>query len=99
LAKVRQLRPAALAPGHGEVIYDPDRAIDWIVDHRLQREGKVAAALNANPGLTSMELVPHVYQDVDKRLYGLAERSLLAHLLKLEDDGAASQSDERWVGV
>jgi glyoxylase-like metal-dependent hydrolase (beta-lactamase superfamily II) len=97
LAKVRRLRPAALAPGHGEIIHDPDRAIDWIIKHRLQREAKVAKALGENPGLTSMELVPHVYQDVDKKLYGWAERSLLAHLLKLEDDEAALQSDGRWA--
>jgi len=35
LAKVKGLRPAVLAPGHGELIRDPDRAIDWLVDHRL----------------------------------------------------------------
>jgi hypothetical protein len=43
-----------------------------------------------------MELVPHVYQDVDKKLYGWAERSLLAHLLKLEHDGDAMRADGRW---
>ena len=96
LSKVKELRPAALAPGHGELIQDPARAIGWIIDHRLEREVKVATALKANPGLTSMELVPHVYKDVDKRLYGLAERSLLAHLLKLEDDGSAVQAGEHW---
>ena len=99
LAKVKALRPAVLAPGHGELIRDSDRAINWLVDHRLEREAKVAAALSKNPGLTSMELVPHVYQDVDENLYGLAERSLLAHLLKLADDGAASNADGRWVKV
>jgi len=97
LARVRDLQPTALAPGHGELIQDPDRAIDWIVNHRLQREAKVYAALRDNPGLTSMELVPHVYQDVDKKLYGWAERSLLAHLLKLEDDGDATRADGRWL--
>jgi hypothetical protein len=81
------------------LIRDPDRAIDWIVEHRLARETKVAAALSENPGLTSMELVPHVYQDVDEKLYGLAERSLLAHLLKLQDDGVALKADGRWVRV
>ena len=99
LGKVRDLRPAALAPGHGEVIHDPDRAIDWIVGHRLERESKVLAALQKNPGLSSMELVPHIYKDVDKKLYGWAERSLLAHLLKLDDDGSARQDDGRWVLV
>lgn len=99
LSKVKSLQPAALAPGHGELIHDPDRAIDWIIDHRLEREAKVAMALQANPGLTSMELVPHVYKDVDKKLYGWAERSLLAHLLKLEDDGAAIRDNGKWTGV
>ena len=98
LSKVKSLRPAALAPGHGELIHNPDQAIDWIIDHRLERESKVAAALNANPGLTSMELVPHVYKDVDQKLYGWAERSLLAHLLKLEDDGTAIRDNGNWSG-
>ena len=87
----------ALAPGHGEIIHDADRAIDWIIDHRLERELKVVDALIANPNLTTRELVPHVYKDVDKRLYGWAERSLLAHLLKLEADGVAKRAAERWV--
>jgi len=99
LSKVKALRPAALAPGHGELIHEPDRAIDWIIDHRLERETKVVATLRENPGLTSMELVPHVYKDVDKKLYGWAERSLLAHLLKLEDDGAAIRDNSKWTGV
>ena len=99
LSKVKDLRPVALVPGHGELIHDPDRAIDWIIDHRLEREAKVVAALEENPGLTSMELVPHVYKDVDKRLYGWAERSLLAHLLKLEDDLVATCNGKRWKSL
>ncbi len=99
LRRVKDLGCDAIAPGHGEIINDPDRAIDWIIDHRLEREAKVAAALAANPNLTARELVPHVYTDVDKTLYGWAERSLLAHLLKLEDDGAAKCAAERWVGA
>ena len=99
LAKVKALQPTALAPGHGELIRDPARAIDWIIEHRLEREAKVVGALNANPGLTSMALVPHVYKDVDERLYGWAERSLLAHLLKLEDDSKAAQAGGFWSPV
>ncbi len=96
LASVRDRVPVALAPGHGEIIHDPERVINWIIDHRLQRENKVIAALADNPGLSSLELVPHVYEDVDKQLYGWAERSLLAHLLKLEQDQAAVQAGNVW---
>jgi glyoxylase-like metal-dependent hydrolase (beta-lactamase superfamily II) len=99
LRRVRDLECAALAPGHGDVITDPERAIDWIIDHRLERENKVAAALSANPGLTTRELVPHVYRDVDKRLHGLAERSLLAHLEKLLEERRAFLSDGRWFST
>lgn len=97
LRRARDLECDALAPGHGEVIRDPERVIDWIIHHRLEREAKVVAALKANPSLTTRELVPHVYTDVDKKLYGWAERSLLAHLKKLEEDEAAAMSNERWI--
>lgn len=96
LRRVKRLECAALAPGHGELIRDPASVIDWIIDHRLEREEKVLTAIKANPGQTTRELVPQVYKDVDAKLYGLAERSLLAHLLKLEEDGVASFGDGRW---
>ena len=99
LRKVKELCPAALAPGHGDLIHEPDRAIDWIIDHRLQREAKVVAALKDNPGLTSMELVPRVYKDVDERLYGWAERSLLAHLIKLEEEQKAATAGGVWSQI
>lgn len=99
LQRVKAIACSALAPGHGEIIKDPGRLIDWIIDHRLQRERKVKEAIAANPGLTSTELVPRVYKDVDEKLYGWAERSLLAHLLKLEDDGIAERVAGRWALV
>lgn len=96
LRRVRALDCDALAPGHGELIREPSRVIDWIIDHRLEREAKVFAALQANPGLTTAELVPHVYKDVDKKLYRLAERSLLAHLEKLQEEQAARRDGDTW---
>ena len=96
LRRVRDLECEALMPGHGDVIADPKRVIDWIIDHRLQRESKVFTALQENPGLTPRELVPHVYTDVDEKLYGWAARSLLAHLEKLLEERRASLSDGRW---
>jgi glyoxylase-like metal-dependent hydrolase (beta-lactamase superfamily II) len=97
LRRVRDLDCEALAPGHGEIIRDPESVIDWIIDHRLEREAKVVVALKANPDFTARELVPHVYKDVDKKLYGWAERSLLAHLIKLEEDETAVCRNQRWV--
>ena len=96
LRKVRELHCAAIAPGHGEIVNDPRRVIDWILEHRLQREAKVVAAMRTHPGATIRELVPVVYTDVPTKLFGWAERSLLAHALKLEADGTAVSKLGRW---
>jgi glyoxylase-like metal-dependent hydrolase (beta-lactamase superfamily II) len=97
LRRLKIMSCESLLPGHGDRIDDPVRAIDWIIDHRLEREAKVLAALRANPDLSSQDLVPHVYRDVSEHLYSLAERSLLAHLLKLEADGMAEQLNGIWI--
>ena len=85
-----------IAPGHGDPIDSPYEAIDWIIKHRLEREAKVVAKLEAHPNSTISELLPHVYGDVQENLFGVAERSLLAHLLKLEDDKSVKQDADRW---
>lgn len=90
LQRCKALACRALAPGHGAVIDDPERAIDWIIEHRLEREAKVLAAMQAHPGLATHALVPHVYKDIDPKLYGWAERSLLAHVIKLREEGLES---------
>ena len=97
LRRVRRLGCDALAPGHGELIRDPERAVDWIIAHRLEREAKVVAAIRDNPQLTTHELVPHVYRDVNQKLFGLAERSLMAHLEKLVLDKRVVFADGRWT--
>jgi len=85
-----------IAPGHGDLFGEPFDVIDWIVAHRLEREQKIVDALRSNPGKTTMELTRIVYAEVDERLHPVAERSLLAHLLKLQDDGRAAASTQRW---
>jgi glyoxylase-like metal-dependent hydrolase (beta-lactamase superfamily II) len=96
LARLRKEPVRAIAPGHGAIIDEPLQAIDWIIRHRLEREEKVAAALRDNPGLSIAELTAVVYADVDEGLHRVAVRSLLAHLLKLDEDGRASCRDECW---
>jgi hypothetical protein len=75
---------------------DPQKEIDWLIKHRLEREAKVVGALKTQPNATSRELVPLVYQDVDKKLHDLAEHSLLAHLIYLEEELRARMENGRW---
>lgn len=96
LERLREIRCGAIAPGHGDLIRDPDRVVAWTIEHRLEREARVLAAVRNNPDLTPMDLVQRVYTDVDEHLHRVAERSLLAHLLKLGADGIAECRGGRW---
>jgi glyoxylase-like metal-dependent hydrolase (beta-lactamase superfamily II)/8-oxo-dGTP pyrophosphatase MutT (NUDIX family) len=86
-----------LAPGHGFLMANPAQAMQAIVAHRLRREAKVVAALRALGTTDAETLLERVYDDMHPRLLAMAMRSLTAHLLKLRDDGAASEADGRWT--
>ncbi len=96
LRRLRGLPLKAIAGGHGDVLEQPVEAIDWLIDHRLEREKKVLASLDAEQGRGLSELVKRAYDDVDDSLHQLAERSLLAHLIKLEEDSVATRQGDQW---
>jgi glyoxylase-like metal-dependent hydrolase (beta-lactamase superfamily II) len=88
---------AWLAPGHGFLMAEPKRAIEWIIAHRARREAKVAAALAALPGAAPEDLLATVYEDVPVRMHPMALRSLKAHLSKLQAEGRAEERDGAWT--
>jgi glyoxylase-like metal-dependent hydrolase (beta-lactamase superfamily II) len=96
LERLKSIDMDAILPGHGEVMDQPHEAIDWLINHRLERESKVISALKNQPDSTSRELVPLVYQDVAEKLHELAEHSLLAHLIRLEEELRARMENGRW---
>ena len=76
-----------IGPGHGDFLEDPMAVVDWIIDHRLERERKVVSKLKTSSPVTSKDLVISVYDDVDPKLHPIAIWSLEAHLYKLLEDG------------
>lgn len=96
LERLKDIQIEAIAPGHGALIDAPYEVIDWHIRHRLEREAKVVAALKGQPNSTSRELVTEVYADVDEKLHDLAEHSLLAHLIRLEEECRAVMQRGRW---
>ena len=88
-------KPGAIFPAHGPVVPGGALKLEQYRAHRLEREGLVLAALAKQAGLASpAQLVPAAYPDLTPALYPYAERSLLAHLYKLVQDGRAVQVGE-----
>ena len=90
LERLRALKGLTiLFGGHGPAIASPYEKIDEYVNHRLEREEKILEALRR--GVTDpAEIVSIVYTDVSPKAYGMAERSVVAHLEKLEAEGKLS---------
>ena len=81
-----------LAPGHGFLMPQPRQAMQQIVAHRLKREAKVLQAFDGSGAYGTDELLARVYDDVPPKLHAMARRSLMAHLLKLRDDGRVAET-------
>ena len=82
-----------LVPTHGPVIDDAQTFIKALIDHRLDREQQVISALES--GQTQIgSMVELLYKDVDKMLHPAAARSMLAHLIKLVDEGRVTADSD-----
>jgi glyoxylase-like metal-dependent hydrolase (beta-lactamase superfamily II)/8-oxo-dGTP pyrophosphatase MutT (NUDIX family) len=76
-----------ILPAHGYVIGGPgdeaQAAITRLKAHRLQREAKVVAAMQAQPDGTLDDWLALVYADVPQRMWPVARRSLMAHVARI----------------
>jgi len=97
LRRLQHMPVTALAPGHGTLIPDAQAEISRVIAHRLGREAKVMAALSARSRATIDELVPVVYDDVPVSLHGWARHSLLAHAIKLVEEGRATVDGDHYT--
>ncbi|MBV7409641.1 MBL fold metallo-hydrolase [Maritimibacter sp. DP1N21-5] len=72
-------------PAHGPAITAPRDRLDWLIDHRLAREGAILAALEHSETLP--EITRAVYTDTPPELLPAAERNVFAHLIDLASHG------------
>ncbi len=86
----------ALAPGHGSVMTEPHKEIEKLIAHRLKREQLVIEGLESLGAVSLDELVLTVYDDVAKQLIPWAKKTLLAHLLKLQQDERVHCNNKLW---
>jgi glyoxylase-like metal-dependent hydrolase (beta-lactamase superfamily II) len=98
LERLDRLDLAVIYPGHGPEIGEPAAKIDEYIEHRLEREAQVLDALAA--GATApADIRARVYEDLDPRLFGAAEGSVLAHLSKLMREGRVRLADDHYLLV
>ena len=95
LERLIDLPIETLFPGHGAPQGAAQRRIRGLIEHRRRRETKALEALGevAEP---LAALVERAYADTPRDLWSYAERSLHAHLLKLEAEGRAIREGDRW---
>ena len=72
-----------ILPAHGDVIDGALAAIAHLKAHRLKREAKIAAIMQANPLGSLDDWLPLAYDDVPPRIWPVAKRSLLAHVERI----------------
>jgi glyoxylase-like metal-dependent hydrolase (beta-lactamase superfamily II) len=85
LKRMLELPVTALFPAHGPVMANAKAKIREYIDHRVQRENMILAAWERGHREPS-DIVKEVYTDVSPAMYGLAARSVLAHLEKLTEE-------------
>lgn len=82
LDKIKDQNYDIIRPTHGPAITDVTPFVQAYIDHRLEREEQVFAALQSGHA-NIMDMVTHIYTDIDKRLYPAAAMSVLSHLIHL----------------
>lgn len=92
LRRLTELSPGTMAlPGHGPELPDAARTAEEYLTHREARLDQVREALGTlGPTATARQVVEHVYQDVDRSLWGPAEWSVQAQLAYLRTTGEAT---------
>lgn len=79
-------RFSTLWPTHGAPVTEPEPFLRAYRAHRLDREAQILSRIAAGDR-TIADMVPVLYAAVDQRLWPAASLSVLAHLIKLVEDG------------
>ena len=95
LRRVLALAPQRMLPAHGRAIDDPAAVLSQHLEHRQRREDQIVAALRAGDRRLDA-IVARLYEGLEPRLKGLARESVVAHLVKLEEEGRARSDGEEW---
>ena len=86
LQRLRSMDLALLCPGHGPPVRAARAKLDEYLEHRLDRERRLVAALDQGHR-DEDDLLDQAWSDVPPQLRPVAALSLKAHLHKLAEEG------------
>jgi glyoxylase-like metal-dependent hydrolase (beta-lactamase superfamily II) len=92
LEKVAARDDLVMWPTHGPARPDGQEYVRALVEHRLERERQILEQLRAGRH-TIADIVEQLYADVRPELHKAAGRSVLAHMVKLVDQGDVAVAD------
>jgi len=96
LQRMRKLEGVSVIfGGHGPAVANAYGKIDEYITHRLERERHILEAVQEGAA-TPKDIVARVYTDVSPKAHAMAERAVLAHLEKLEDESRVFHEDNSW---
>jgi glyoxylase-like metal-dependent hydrolase (beta-lactamase superfamily II) len=82
-------------PAHGPAVENPRQLVRGMIGHRRQRERQIVKLLDAGQGHIP-DMVAAMYKGLDPRLTGAAGRSVLAHLVDLQNRGEVMMLGDLW---
>lgn len=95
LQKIYDREDKVYYPAHGKPVDKPRQLVRGMMGHRKQRERQILKILEQGPAVIP-DMVTKMYKGLDPRLHGAAGRSVLAHLIDLQNRDIAGEDDEVW---
>ena len=95
LQKLYDRKDRIYYPAHGPAVENPRQLVRGMIGHRRMRERQILGELEKGPRPIT-QMVETMYKGLDVRLKGAAGRSVLAHLVDLNQQGRAAFDGDIW---
>lgn len=95
LQKLYDRKDRIYYPAHGPAVENPRQLVRGMIGHRRMRERQILNELEKGPRPIT-QMVETMYKGLDARLKGAAGRSVLAHLIDLNQQGRAAFDGDIW---
>ena len=95
LQKLYDRKDRIYYPAHGPAVENPHQLVRGMIGHRRMRERQILSELGKGPRPIA-QMVEAMYKGLDSRLKGAAGRSVLAHLVDLNQQGRVTLDGDVW---